>query len=82
VCKGARKGRGTIVLPGLVETHGKVNSLLSSSRGRAKVGYVPTSAGLGRHFLPSEKITLAPGLGQRRRGISALPHRTPINDVH
>jgi len=49
-------GRGTIVLPGLVETHWHMwNSLLRSMSGdERKFGYFPTSAGLGRHFLPSE----------------------------
>jgi cytosine/adenosine deaminase-related metal-dependent hydrolase len=49
-------GRGMIVLPGLVETHWHMwNSLLRSMSGdERKFGYFPTSAGLGRHFLPSE----------------------------
>jgi cytosine/adenosine deaminase-related metal-dependent hydrolase len=49
-------GRGMIVLPGLVETHWHMwNSLLRSMSGdERKFGYFPTSAGLGRHFVPSE----------------------------
>jgi cytosine/adenosine deaminase-related metal-dependent hydrolase len=43
-------------MPGLVETHWHMwNSLLRSMSGdERKFGYFPTSAGLGRHFLPSE----------------------------
>ena len=49
-------GRKMIVLPGLVETHWHMwNSLLRSMAGdERKIGYFPTSAGLGRFFAPSD----------------------------
>ena len=49
-------GRGMIVLPGLVETHWHMwNSLLRSMSGdERKYGYFPTSAGIGRHFVPND----------------------------
>ncbi len=45
-----------IVMPGLVETHWHMwNSLLRSMAGdEVCCGYFPTSAGLGRNFLPSD----------------------------
>jgi len=52
----AISGDGMIVLPGLVETHWHMwNTLLRGMAGdQQKVGYFPTSAGLGAYYLPSD----------------------------
>ena len=49
-------GRGTIVLPGLVETHWHMwNTLLRSMAGdRTEHGYFPTARGLGEKYLPND----------------------------
>lgn len=49
-------GRGMIVLPGLIETHWHMwNTLLRSMSGdERKYGYFPTSAGIGRYFVPKD----------------------------
>lgn len=68
---------GMIVLPGLVETHWHMwNSLLRSMSGdERKFGYFPTSAGLGRHFVPRDMY-----IGARLAATEAL--YSGITTVH
>lgn len=50
------QGEGTIVLPGLIETHWHMwNTLLRSMSGeKPEHGYFRTTAGVGPHFLPDD----------------------------